>query len=371
MRAEVILLGEAWGRHEDFIKRAFVGTSGVELLKMLHEAKLIRLTSADYNHIRAWYSTENPSYVDFIWLAHPELYRTNVFNLHPPGNELDAICGPKDDAIWGYPALTRGGKYVPSSLAPELDRLAQEIEDVKPNLIVCLGNTALWALTGRTGIAALRGSTRASTHLVGGVKLLPTYHPAAVGRQRELWRIVVADLIKASRERKFPEVRRPHREVWIEPTLDDLEAFYERYIIPAGRVAVDIETARGLVTCIGFSPRADVALVVPFYDPRPKGRCYWVHAGDERRAWSWVSKVLRDKDIKKVFQNGAYDVTFLARSYGEHGVTYGMEHDTMLLHHALYPEMLKGLGFLGSLYTNEGSWKEMRKSKTTEWKRDD
>lgn len=367
-KAEVILLGEAWGRHEDVLKKAFVGTSGVELLRMLHEAKFIRFTSADYHHLRAWYQTENPSYVDFIWEAHRELYRTNVFNVHPPSNNLETLCGSRYEGMPGWPALVKG-KYVLSDLAPHIHRLAKEIEDVKPNLVICLGNTALWALTGRTGISELRGSTRASTHLVSGVKLLPTYHPAAVGRQRELWRIVVADLIKAKREAKFPEVRRPHREIWIEPTLEDLEEFYERNIRPAGRVSIDIETSGRLITCVGLSPRADLALVVPFFDPRRKDRSYWPHAGDEERAWNFLFKVLRDKDIKKVLQNGAYDVAFLARSFGVG--TYGMEHDTMLLHHALYPEMLKGLGFLGSLYTDEGSWKEMRKARATEWKRDD
>ena len=34
--------------------------------------------------------------------------------------------------------------------------------------------------------------------------------------------------------------------------------------------------------------------------------------------------------------------------------------DTMLLHHAIHPEMRKGLGFLGSLYTSEPAWKLMR-----------
>ena len=32
----------------------------------------------------------------------------------------------------------------------------------------------------------------------------------------------------------------------------------------------------------------------------------------------------------------------------------------MLLHHSLFPELQKGLGFLGSIYTNEASWKLMR-----------
>jgi len=49
--------------------------------------------------------------------------------------------------------------------------------------------------------------------------------------------------------------------------------------------------------------------------------------------------------------------------------TLGAEHDTMFLSHALYPEGLKGLGYLGSLYTDEGSWKELRKVATI--KKDD
>jgi len=44
--------------------------------------------------------------------------------------------------------------------------------------------------------------------------------------------------------------------------------------------------------------------------------------------------------------------------------------DTMLLHHALQPESLKSLGFLGSVYSDEGSWKQLRRGRTT-IKRDD
>jgi hypothetical protein len=53
-----------------------------------------------------------------------------------------------------------------------------------------------------------------------------------------------------------------------------------------------------------------------------------------------------------------YDVTFLWRSYGI-GVR-GCREDSMLLHHALQPESLKGLGYLGSVYCDEGAWKHMR-----------
>lgn len=39
--------------------------------------------------------------------------------------------------------------------------------------------------------------------------------------------------------------------------------------------------------------------------------------------------------------------------------------DTMLLHHALQPEALKSLGYLGSIYTDEGNWKQMREKVKT------
>ena len=38
----------------------------------------------------------------------------------------------------------------------------------------------------------------------------------------------------------------------------------------------------------------------------------------------------------------------------------------MLAHHSLYSELQKGLGFLGSIYTNYPSWKSMRTFKREE-----
>jgi DNA polymerase I-like protein with 3'-5' exonuclease and polymerase domains len=68
--------------------------------------------------------------------------------------------------------------------------------------------------------------------------------------------------------------------------------------------------------------------------------------------------IICELNVPKVFQNGLYDIHFLWRKYGI--APARCEHDTMLLHHALHPEMLKGLGFLGSLYSTEPAWKLMR-----------
>lgn len=361
-KANITLVGEAWGENEAKTGQAFCGASGLELLKMLGEAGVIELTPADFDYMNKFWSLGDPFQLDMAWRLHPEVYRTNVFNIRPPGNKVEWFTGGKAEALRGYPVFAKG-KYIRAEFAPELTRLGDELIEQNPNLIICLGNTPLWALGGQTGISKARGTTRLSTHTVSGFKILGTYHPAAVLRQWELRPTTVMDLIKAGREQGYGDIRRPKREVWIEPSIEDIERFINERIIGCERLSVDIETAGSRVTCIGFAPSSQSAIVVPFDDARRKGRNYWPTLDLERAAWNLVRSVLEDRAILKTFQNGLYDIAFLWRSMGLR--LFGATHDTMLLHHALQPESLKGLGFMGSVYTDEGSWKSERKASTT------
>lgn len=367
MAKPIVLLGDAFGANEAKINSCFVGPSGIELIRMLCEVKMMELTSEDQAFITKYYHHEDPTHLDMVWRLHPEFHRTNVFMLRPANNDLTDLCGPKSEALPGYPPLVKGKGHIRAEFQPHLERLADELFDIDPNLIICFGNCALWALTGLTGVSKLRGTTLLSHLLVDGYKLLPTYHPAAVLRQWELRPTVIADLIKAKREAEFPEIRRPKREIWIEPTLEDLETFYDRFIANCEILSVDIETAGTAITEIGFAPSPTASIVIPFRDTRRKDRSYWRSLEDERQAWRFVHRILVDPSIRKLFQNGLYDIAFLLRAAGI-GVR-GAAEDTMLLHHSLQPESLKGLGYLGSLYTDEGSWKGMRKAATI--KRDD
>ena len=357
----IFLLGEAMGANEMRTGTPFVGASGVELLRMLDEAGIIDLSSEDLAFISRFWNEGNPAHIDCIWRMHPEVYRANVFNFHPPGNRIENVCGPKNESVTGYPALVKS-KYVHRSMIPELERLGNEIAEVDPNLVICLGNTPLWALCGSTGISKVRGTTRLSTHTVTGYKVLPTYHPAAVLRQWELRPTTVADLVKAKRESGFSEIRRPKREIWIEPALEDINVFIKDYILHSPLVAVDIETSGNQVTCIGFASGHGHAIVIPFLDTRRKNRSYWPTLADEHAAWLLVKGVLELRHCKFVLQNGLYDLAFLWRSMGIK--VYGATEDSMLCHHALQPESLNSLGFLGSIYCDEGSWKQERKTST-------
>ena len=358
----ILLVGEAQGESETRIGRGFVGAAGVELLLMLHGAKVITLTQRDFGNISEYHHSADPWKLDAVWEAHPDLVRTNVFQRHPPGNRLENFCGPREQGIPSYSALS-ASKYVRAEFAPELARLGDEAISLNPNLIICLGNTAVWAFTGKPGVAKFRGTTILSTHCVSGFKLLVAYHPAAVLRQWDLRPTTVADLRKAIQEREFPEIRRPKCDIWIEPEIDDVESFIDLYCPQGSLVAVDIETSGTQITCIGLAPRKDLALVIPFHDARRPGGNYWPTADLERRCWGIVRRLLEDASIRKVFQNGLYDISFIYRSTGIR--TFGATHDTMLLQHALQPELLKNLGFLGSLYTDHGPWKaEHRRTKT-------
>jgi uracil-DNA glycosylase len=341
LMTNIFLLGEAYGEEEEKQRAPFMGAAGYELTKMLGDAGIHRA----------------------------DCYITNVFNLRPKGNRMEDLCGPSNLRLDGWPSLMPG-KYIRKEFAPELERLSNELLEINPNVVVALGNTACWALLGKTAISKLRGVTQLSTHCVSGFKVLPTYHPASLFKGADQWAnrpIIIMDLVKAKRESLTGEILRPYREIWIEPTLEDINEFHS-YITSCQILSVDIETAGREITCTGFAPSRSRAIVIPFTCPGRLGRNYWPTGDIELRVWEYVRGVLENPGIPKVFQNGMYDIAFLYRGYGIK--VANAKEDTMLLHHALQPESLKGLGFLGSLYCDEGAWKQMRQRKQT-IKRDD
>lgn len=334
---KIALVGEAWGEHEEYQRAPFVGPSGYELTRMLKEAGIHRA----------------------------DVHLTNVFNLRPkPSNDIENLCSP--ERVGGYSSL-KSGKYLKAEYFPEVERVRRELRELKPNITILAGNTAAWAILGNSGISKIRGAVLQS-QIIPGLKCLPTYHPAAILRDWSLRPVTILDLAKAKRESEFPEVRRPARDIYIEPSLEDLAAYEKTFLIPAKRISFDIETAGNQITCIGFAPDEKSAIVIPFVDNRVGTGSYWPTVYHESQAWAFVRRVLRSPQPKTA-QNGLYDVHFLWRSYGI--TVNNFEDDTMLLHHALQPESEKGLAFLGSVYTNEASWKMMRQRGKTTIKRDE
>jgi uracil-DNA glycosylase len=145
--ARVLVLGEAPGAEEDRAGRPFVGKAG-QLLDRMFAAIGLSRSSPD---------------------AQTALYITNVMPWRPPGNR---------DPEPGEIAL----------MQPFVER---HIALADPEVIVVLGNTPLFALTGGRGILRVRGTWTEAL----GKPVLPMTHPAYLLRnpaaKREAW----ADLL--------------------------------------------------------------------------------------------------------------------------------------------------------------------------------
>ena len=268
-----------------------------------------------------------------------------------------ALCKTTD---WRSKYSVSGFGYLTEDKEPEIERLANELSAAQPNIIIAMGGLALWALTGLDKVGTYRGTILNSKTLSEDIKVLPTYSPSAIVRNYDFRPVVLADIKKALLESESKEITTIERELWIEPTIKDLKEFYELHIrednsdVP---LSFDIETASGDITCIGFAPSDRVAIVIPFRDDRQILKNYWHDYDEELQAWAWVKGVLENENITKVAQNQTYDVSWLQYKKGIR--VAGLVHDTMHAQHALQPEQQKGLGYLGSIYTNEGAWKTM------------
>lgn len=329
--AKIVIVGEAPGETEEERGRPFVGASG----KLLHD--MLRDAGIDMDECRL----------------------TNVFKERPPANKLEAWYVDKKalPADYRLPALGPG-KYMDPAKAHYVSELHDELGRYKPNLIIALGNTATWGLGLGTGISNLRG--RVTPTRWG--KVLATYHPAAIFRTWS-WRVVAAaDFLKASAESKFPEIRRPERCLLIEPTFEEVLKFFSDHLDGAREVSFDIETKAGGITCFALAPSEKLALCIPLWDPRKPGKSYWSFE-EEFAIWKMVKHLyvtrVRNRTIRFMGQNILYDIQYMDKCAELRLPEVG--DDTMLMHHALFPEMQKGLGFLASVHTNELAWKQMVK----------
>ena len=289
----------------------------------------------------------------------------NVFDFVPrPRISLDTLLGTKKEGIPNMKPL-RKGKYVKAEYAPALKRLWDRINHENPNLILACGDAPTWALcAGTNPIDAARGRITMGNSAINLRKVLPTYHPKTIVANWPMRMITLADLEKAEREMQFPEIRRPQRFIHIEPTLDEMEEFYQQYLVNAPTIASDIETKGHMITCVSFAGTADRALVVPFYSQAHPDGNYWRTPQEEYHAWQFVKRALRTPGARIGGQNYQYDMQYEWREMGLPNPQF--DFDTMLLHHVLQPEMKKGLGFLASVYTDEIAWKGMHRVSATD-----
>jgi uracil-DNA glycosylase len=384
-RPKIVLLVEAFGENEEKWRKPLVGGSGRLAFELLIDAGFGPEASRDLAPLLhpkfedAWINRRE------AFLEEAEIGITNVFNLRPVQNKIETLCSSKIEVkgteAESWPALSRA-QYLRPEYLLEVSRLFHELDESSPNLILACGNTAAWATLRATNISQIRGTVTSATWPIE-CKVLPTFHPAGVLRQWSWRPIVLADLMKARREGEFPEIRRPSRRILHSPTIEEWEAAARAVLEkPPAFLGCDTETALGMIDTISFatSPEsgfscqfrphryrrgANFITVYPIRDGVEVAN-YWTEA-EERRFWT-ANKALLESSIPKVFQNGLYDLQYILKM----GIApQALFEDSMLLAHSLFPEMQKGLGFLASIYSNEASWKLMRRHGADSEKRDE
>ena len=344
---KLVLIGEAWGEQEARFQSPFVGAAGQELARMLHDA--------GYPCAFVPYTFNSSIRMVNYWSKFP-FPLLNVFIAHPPENNIEFFYTSK--ASSPFLAYRFGSRihYVKPEYEFHVQQLHSTLKELKPNIIIALGNTALWALGLPPTISKLRGNVIESPF----GKVLPTYHPSSVLRNWSQRIIAILDLHKALRESESPTISTLPREIWTRPDIEDCYRWWELYGSKTELLAFDIETVLNKqISEISFASDSTHALHVPFFYKGNK--CYvnwWADAAAEFAAWKFVKMVL-ESEVPKIGQNCVqYDTFWLLKEMNI--AVKNIQHDTMQLSHAWALELEKSLGFLGSIFLDERSWKGIR-----------
>lgn len=298
--AKILICGESPGAEEEQVGRPFVGASG-QLLDMI-------LSSVGIDRTRC--------------------YVTNVVKIRPPSNKLDRL-----------------GEYG-LQLTDFYPELFNEVNNVKPNIVIALGNTPLEALTGISSVTKYRGSVLEGKPEVGKVKVLPSLHPAACLRTYSWTHILKFDLKRALAESAYPDIRRKDRTYIINPSFDAIMAELER-LMSSTYLSIDLETymRSGLIRTIGVGDNDISAICIPILN---KMTAVWSEP-EEKEIWLRMYALLTNQNIKIIAQNAQFELTQLA-PYTERKMQIWV--DTLRYHAILYPEMPHSLAFMTSIYTD-------------------
>lgn len=302
-----MLVGEAPGETEEAKGRPFIGPAGQLLDEALREAGIRR----------------------------SDVYITNVVKCRPPMNRDPRK--EEQNACMIY--------------------LADECEQVQPDVILCLGASATKALTGASSLASSRGEKLTTRRELGiNIPVYSTYHPAAAsrdgGRRSRMFKALVDDLRRVYRYED--DINRPnHRRALFQPG-DERATLALSRLQSAETLAVDLEW---------LAAPGEKEMMWPWH---PDGKALSIslsaRIGEEilsagiglpatTEAMSALSRLLTSARV--VAHNGTSDSLWLRGI----GLPHRIDGDTMLQAHAVNEEQKLALESLANRYCNIPEWK--------------
>lgn len=139
----------------------------------------------------------------------------NVFRYRPPDNKIRHFFASRRRALLETDPLAEGwgklgAEFCRARFAGEIEALGAALRKAAPPVIVAVGRTPLWALTGLNGITALRGQVLSNR--LSSAPVIATFHPSFVLRQNSIgpeteatFRADLAMALKMAGARKMAE----------------------------------------------------------------------------------------------------------------------------------------------------------------------
>jgi len=313
-RAPIWLVGEAPGAEEDQAGIPFVGSSGRELDKMLHEADL--------------------SLSDCCF--------TNIYKIRPPNNEIERI---EENGI---------------SKEIYIEQFFEELEEYRPTFIVPVGGTALEPLCPLTidardkesKISKWRGSLLESPRLSWSHYVLPNFHPAYVLREWSDRVVTVFVFARLKEEFDFWLANKrlqplPSRELITEPSFPVAREFLIELLNADLPISADFELlARRVPYTLALANDIRRGISIGLFEYSP---------AEMLTLWRLIDAILARKRI--IGQNWTtFDGNWANALGWPSGV--GRCDDTLVRHHVLWPEMSHKLDFQVMQYTRQPYYKD-------------
>lgn len=345
--APIMIVGESLSSEDVRLGQPFMGRTGEILNQLLRDADIFRA----------------------------DCYLTTVFNAFPDKGFVESYVHknrksyqPTDVRIRNHPCEPVFGDAC--------RQLFDEIDLVKPKVIVAMGEVAMWVLTGAEGINKWRGSVMEARDLNSTtlpVPVIPLLPISDLFHSPEHKAVMINDLKRAvtwstREDRHLPGhqwkiITRPdYRQAW--GILDTLQRRLnrEKGLEPLEWIEFDLETRAGHIACAGVSWSATEALCVPFMCAEDFNG-YWP-ADMEIGLIKKFYQVLTHPRVKVCGQNLLYDCQYTHLWWGW-VPRVGL--DTMIAHHTCFAALPRGLDYEASLYCDDYVyWKDDGKT----WARD-
>lgn len=227
-------------------------------------------------------------------------------------------------------------------------------------VILCLGNYALEALTGHTGITSWRGSVLdceissfsapqgTHTSQKRTVKIVATINPAYAMREPKMEPMFLMDIHKLGMVlRGTFKVHQVN--AIVNPSYKDALLYIKALSKSKNAIAFDVEVINMETACYGIGNSATEAMCINLRDG--VNNRYTVQ--EEADILTELQKLCDSHHV--VAQNGSFDA-YWTRLHDYLCVTTWF--DTLLAHHTLYPQLPHSLAFLVAQYTTHPYYKD-------------